>query len=84
MFFLSNIPVLDSITLFYFKNYIVLFIVSIILSTPLVKIVVDKLKETKIKGIVEVMEMIVVIALLVLCVSFLIDASFNPFLYFRF
>jgi len=84
MFFLSNIPVSDSITLFYFKNYIVLFIVAIILSTPLVKVVVDKLKETKVKGIVEVIEMVVIMALLILCVSFLIDASFNPFLYFRF
>ena len=84
MFFLSNIPLTDSITLFYFKNYIVLFIVAIILSTPLVKVVVDKLKETKVKGIVEVIEMVVIMALLILCVSFLIDASFNPFLYFRF
>jgi alginate O-acetyltransferase complex protein AlgI len=84
MFFLSNIPVSDSITLFYFKNYIVLFIVAIILSTPLVKVVLDKLKETKVKGIVEVIEMVVIMALLILCVSFLIDASFNPFLYFRF
>ena len=84
MFFLSNIPVSDSITLFYFKNYIVLFIVAIILSTPLVKVVVDKLKETKVKGIIEVIEMVVIMALLILCVSFLIDASFNPFLYFRF
>ena len=46
--------------------------------------VVEKLKKTKVKGIVEVMEMIVIMVLLILCVSFLIDASFNPFLYFRF
>lgn len=84
MFMLSNIPVVDDITLFYFKNYMVLFISSIVLATPLVKVIVDKLKNTKVKGIVEVMEMVIIMALLVLCVSFLIDASFNPFLYFRF
>ena len=84
MFMLSNIPMVDDITLFYFKNYMVLFISSIVLATPLVKVIVDKLKNTKVKGIVEVMEMVIIMALLVLCVSFLIDASFNPFLYFRF
>ena len=84
MFMLSNIPVVDDITLFYFKNYMVLFISSILLATPLVKVIVNKLKKTKVKGIVEVMEMVIIMALLVLCVSFLIDASFNPFLYFRF
>jgi alginate O-acetyltransferase complex protein AlgI len=62
----------------------VLFISSIVLATPLVKVIVDKLKNTKVRGIVEVMEMVIIMALLVLCVSFLIDASFNPFLYFRF
>lgn len=84
MFMLSNTPMVDDITLFYFKNYIVLFIGSIVLATPLVKVIVDKLKNTKVKGIVEVMEMVIIMVLLVLCVSFLIDASFNPFLYFRF
>ena len=84
MFMLSNIPMVDDITLFYFKNYMVLFISSIVLATPLVKVIVNKLKKTKVKGIVEVMEIVIIMALLVLCVSFLIDASFNPFLYFRF
>ena len=50
----------------------------------LIKIVVEKLKGTKIKHIVEILEMVVIMGMLILCVAFLIDASFNPFLYFRF
>jgi len=49
MFMLSNIPMVDDITLFYFKNYIVLFIGFIVFETALVKVIVNKLKNTKLK-----------------------------------
>ena len=84
MFMLNDIVLVDEVTLFYFKNYLVLFIMAIVLSTPLLKVVVEKLRNSKIKNIVEIMEMVIILAMLILCVSFLIDASFNPFLYFRF
>ena len=84
MFMINDIVLVDNITLFYLKNYLVLFILAIILSTPLIKVVLDKLKNSKVKQVVEVLEMAVIMGMLILCVAFLIDASFNPFLYFRF
>ena len=84
MFLFSNVPLTDSITIFYLKNYLVLFVVSIICATPVINVILDKLKNTKVKDIVEVIEMVAIMVLLVLCVAFLVDASFNPFLYFRF
>ena len=46
--------------------------------------IVNKIKESKIKIVVDVLEPVIYIILLILVTSFLIDASFNPFLYFRF
>ena len=84
MFMINDIPLVSSETLYYFKSYFILFVISIIAATPLMKNIVNKLKESKYGIIIDVIEPIILIVLLVLCTSFLVDASFNPFLYFRF
>ena len=84
MFFLNNIPLVGKETIYYFKSNLILFIISIIASTPLLKIIVSKIKESKLKIVIDVLEPVTYIILLILVTSFLIDASFNPFLYFRF
>ena len=81
---LSGNKLVDNTTIYYLKNYGVLLIVSIISATPLIKNVLSKLQKTKVKKIIDVLEPIVYIILLVLTTAFLIDESFNPFLYFRF
>ena len=62
----------------------ILLIVSFISATPLLKNTINKIKNTKYKIIIDILEPITYILLLVLTTSFLIDESFNPFLYFRF
>lgn len=84
MFMINNIPLVSEETLYYFKSYFVLFIISILASTPLIKNIINYLKESKYRIFIDIIEPIVLILLLVLCTSFLVDASFNPFLYFRF
>ncbi len=84
MFFLSDIPLTSLETNYYLRSYLTLLIISIIGATPLLKNIISKLKETKIKGIINILEPIYIIILLILSTAFLIDASFNPFLYFRF
>lgn len=84
MFFISDIPLVNNEILYYFRSNLVLFIIAIIGSTPFIKILINKVKETKFKTIINILEPITYIILLVLSTSFLIDASFNPFLYFRF
>ena len=84
MFFISDIPLVNNEVLYYFKSNLVLFIIAIIGSTPFIKILINKVKETKFKTIINILEPITYIILLILSTSFLIDASFNPFLYFRF
>ena len=84
MFLINKIPFYSLETLYYLRSNLVLLIVSILAATPLFKNIVLKVKKTKFKVVVDVLEPIVYIILLTLCTAFLIDASFNPFLYFRF
>ena len=84
MFGINKIPFTSPETTYYLKNSIVLLLVSIISATPLLKNIINKIQKTNFKTIINIMEPILYIALLILTTSFLIDESFNPFLYFRF
>ena len=68
----------DKETLFYFKNYVVFFIVCIVGITPLCKNIYSRLKNK------DLVNIILVIILLVVSTAYIIDATFIPFLYFRF
>ena len=82
---LSSVPLISTEFIYYLKEYAVIIVIGLIGATPLVKKVVTRLSETKITNvIVEIFEPIVLIALLVLVTAYLVDGSFNPFLYFRF
>ena len=84
MFFINNLDLINKETIYYLKNYLVLLIVAIISATPLLKTIISKIKETKYKKVIDILEPITIIILLILSTAFLIDESFNPFLYFRF
>ena len=84
MFMLNNLKFINRETIYYLRNYLFIFIISIISATPLLKNIVNKLSKTKLSKALNVLEVIVLISLLTLSTAFLIDESFNPFLYFRF
>jgi len=84
MFMLNDIPVSSKSTLYYLRSNIVLLIISIICATPIIKNLIDKINKSKYKNIFSYLEIIIYMFLLILSTAFLIDASFNPFLYFRF
>jgi len=84
MFGINNIPLIGKESVYYLKNYMTLLIIGIISSTPLLKLTIKKIEKTKINKILNIIEPIIYITLLILSTSFLIDESFNPFLYFRF
>ena len=67
----------DDTALYFLRNYGVVLCIGCILSTPLLKGVYDKYKK-RIPGI------IVSLLILVVSVAYLADATYNPFLYFRF
>lgn len=84
MFLISDIPIYNKEIIYYLRSNLGLFIISCISATPLFKIFIDKVKNTRFKLVIDILETIVLILLLTLITAFLIDASFNPFLYFRF
>ena len=81
MFALNNIEFINFETLYHLRNYIVVIIIAIITSTPLIKNLLSKLTKIKVFSIIETLCYFV---LLIIVTSFLVDSSFNPFLYFRF
>lgn len=83
--FTSAYPAITETTLYYLRSYAVLFIVGIIGATPAVKIAAEKISSTKVGSkIITVAEPIFIIAVLITVTAYLIDGSYNPFLYFRF
>lgn len=84
MFLINDIPFSSKETIYYLKSNFILLIVSIIAATPFIKNIIYKIKNTKFKIIIDILEPVTYLFLLTLSTAFLIDASFNPFLYFRF
>ena len=72
-------------TNYYLLNYLVLLIISFIACTPLLKNIINKCKKNKnLNIVISIIEPIILIGLLVLSTAFIVDASSNSFLYFRF
>lgn len=85
MFFINKSKFVDSYTLIYLKRYALVIIISIISSIPLLKNFINKLKDNKqFNKLINLIEPIYLVLLLILITSYLIDNSYNPFLYFRF
>lgn len=78
LFGIDGIPMVSVEAVYYLKSYFVVFVLAIIGSTPLPKKILSKRK------IVSYLEPVGLALLLVLCTAYLVDGSFNPFLYFRF
>ncbi|MDL2217779.1 MBOAT family protein [Christensenellaceae bacterium OttesenSCG-928-M15] len=83
MFFLSGLPTVTQETLYYLKSFGVLLALGLVGSTPAVRNTAVKLAK-KWKTGADVLEVIACAALLIVVTAYLVDGSFNPFLYFRF
>ena len=72
-------------TLYYLKSYAVILIIALLGATPLPKLLTKKAEETRIgKSVFTFAEPVFLAVLLVVITAYLVDGSFNPFLYFRF
>lgn len=85
MFGVGGVPLVSTEFFYYLKSFGVTLCIGLIGCTPIVKKTVEKIKEKSIGGkIIAVIEPISLIALLIVMTAYLVDGSFNPFLYFRF
>ena len=85
LFGAGGIPFASVETWYTIRSYAVLLIVAAVGATPVVKMATTKFSESKKVGkIANVLEPIMLVALLAVVTAFLVDSSSNPFLYFRF
>jgi len=85
MFGGRHLPLTSPEALYYLKSYFLLFLISIVGATPLPKSVVCALQRTRAAdSILSAAVPVVTVLLLLLVTAYLVDGSFNPFLYFRF
>lgn len=85
MFGLSNLEIYSIETWYYLKNYIGVIIIAIISSIPWLRIIKEKINNNDRFGkMMNLFEPIIYIILLIIVTSYIVDESFNPFLYFRF
>ncbi len=81
----GDIPLISDEAKYYLTSYTVVLIIAAVGSTPLPKKLVSMVSDFKAgKTVLNIIEPIFLVALLAICTAFLIDGSFNPFLYFRF
>ena len=81
LFGFSGLPAVTAETVYYLKSYAILFLMGVLGATPVVRNAANRLGATK-WG--QLLEPVVLIALLLVCTAYLVDGSFSPFLYFRF
>lgn len=83
MFGFGNVPVFSAEWLYYLRSYAVVIIIAIIGATPLPKNIANKLC-VKYEKVANVIEPVALLGLMIVMTAYLVDGSFNPFLYFRF
>lgn len=81
----GNGKLFDSIAFYELKNYALIFLLCIIGSVNFMKNLYDKLKRSfSMSKVLSNVMPLVQTAMMLICTAFLVDASYNPFLYFRF
>ena len=76
---------INASTVYYLKSYLVVLVIAIIGSTPFLKNIIEKLKtKTNANKIINLLEPIAMASILIIVTAYLVDNSYNPFLYFRF
>ncbi|MCQ2530598.1 MAG: MBOAT family protein [Lachnospiraceae bacterium] len=83
MFGLTGNSFIDASTLFYLRNNIILLVICGICSTPVVTKLFTKIASRKGIGF-QIIGVVVYAAIFILSIAYLVNATYNPFLYFRF
>ncbi|MHC1681707.1 MAG: MBOAT family protein [Clostridiaceae bacterium] len=84
MFDFTSGNIIDNQAMFYITTYKLEFIIGIIFSMPVLTFINGKLKNNSLKNITYYGEPIVMISLFVLCLMYVMNSNFTPFIYFKF
>ena len=85
MFGTGGYPLISAACSYYFRSYFVVLMIALLGATPIPKSFYRQIQQWKTGTAVMLFaEPLALSALLLICTAFLVDGSFNPFLYFRF
>ena len=85
MFGTGGYPLTSAACSYYFRSYFVVLMIALLGATPIPKSFCRRIQQWKTGTAVMLFaEPLALSALLLICTAFLVDGSFNPFLYFRF
>lgn len=87
MFGMNGMGLFDRQGLYLGSEYFILFIIAVIASTPLFHLMASRLEQSRTgyaMALYRLGEKVIPVVLLLLSVAYIVEASFNPFLYFRF
>ncbi|MBN2853210.1 MAG: MBOAT family protein [Clostridia bacterium] len=84
MFGFLDIPFINRETVYYLRSYLGFFIVAFAGTTPMMKMGFDRLKKRGTWKIMEFIQPAGLLTLMIIVTGYIVDSSFNPFLYFRF
>ena len=82
---LNGLPLISKEFIYYLRSYGVVILLGMVGTTPLIKMLIVRLEQNTFgKRAVTILEPLLLIGLMLLNTAYLVDSSFNPFLYFRF
>ncbi len=84
LFGADGIPLINDTAMYALQSNLPMILLLCIASTPLMKKIYDKVASKWRLGILTTAECVGIAAIFILCVAYLVDSSYNPFLYFRF
>jgi len=83
LFGIGEANLFDNRALYYLTNYLIIFIIAILVSTPLFKTIKEKYIK-KNNTVIGILSIVFYLLILIFATSYLVNDSYNPFLYFRF
>ena len=85
MFGLGRLPGMTAESLYYLRSYAGVLLLGILGATPLPRKLAERVRRTRAgERAWEILTPVVLTVLLLICTAYLVDGSYNPFLYFRF
>lgn len=78
---LQGVPAFDEVSLYYLRSYSVLLALGVLFCTPLPMKLFHRWSSRKVMNWIEPL---LILSLLLISTAYIVDSSFNPFLYFRF
>ena len=85
LFGANSTCIINDYTIYYLRSYLITIIIAIIGATPILKNIIEKLKTKSVMNkIINILEPIAMVIIILIVTAYLVDNSYNPFLYFRF